>query len=221
MSVSSTMLDSPFVSARLTWDQFMESDAGEYMCLVRANGTDVTQSRTVSLLSSNLTLPPLLGTECSINSFEAYFQLRLLDADCLAWNQELQQYIAENIQVRLASIAMTLCEECVEITPNEIEVLDVPRCSSQMRRAAVLRGRINTNGINRRERIFCALSNWQRTGPLLQINNTLHLVDTSCLFESSSSSSPECPQQSLSSLSSTSSFTLIAFFTGLVLILYS
>ena len=160
---------SAYVTTRLRWqDGFQESDSGEYTCEVRASDTDLVSSETISLEISLVT--------CTLNSQTVYFQVRVLDTNCEIWGAELQSHITSNFETELVNIVNAMCQDC-DVTSNDIEVTGLDTCGNQVIGGAVFRGMIDTLDRERTQEIFCTLSTWQQTGPLVFVNNDFHLVD--------------------------------------------
>ena len=194
MSVLTREEGSAYVTARLRWlDEFQESDAGRYICEVRASDTDLVSSATISLeMTSGSVAPPTpTPATCTLNSQTVYFQVRVLDTNCEIWGPELQSHITSKFETELVSIVNARCQDC-DVTGSDLEVTGVATCSDQVTRGAVFRGMIDTLDQERTQEIFCTLSMWQQTGPLVLVNNDLHLVDKSCTVQSDSPTSAEC-----------------------------
>jgi hypothetical protein len=184
--------NSAYVSARLRWlDGFSESDAGNYTCVVRASDTGVVSSEEVSLKIRTEPPPTATPTTCSVSSQEAYFQVRVLDTDCEMWGDDLKADIARDFMREVVNSVSAACQDCV-VTSEDIQVNDVPTCSDQVERAAIFRGTLSTESSSRTQDIFCALSRWQQSGPLVRIGVDFHLVDRGCSIELRSLDALEC-----------------------------
>ena len=174
MSVWTRDEGSAYVTAQLRWlDEFQESDAGRYICEVRASDTDLVSSETISLEMTSVAPPTPTPATCTLDSQTVYFQVQVLDTNCEMLGME---EIANNFGDNLVSIVNTMCQDC-DVTDNDLEVMGVATCSDQVARGAVFRGVIDTSDKERTQEIFCTLSMWQQTGPLVLVNNDLHLVD--------------------------------------------
>ena len=195
-----------FVSARLRWldsDGFLESDTGNYTCVVRASDTDAV-SEVITLEIRTDPDPTETLMTCSVSSEETNFQVRVLDTNCLIWPEELKMEFARIFVVEVVNAVSAACQECV-VTSENIVVASTPTCSQQVERAAVFRGTMSTESLSRTQAIFCALSRWQQSGPLVWIDSDFHLVDRSCAIELGSLDIAECT----SVLSKSSSFPTI------------
>jgi hypothetical protein len=86
------------------------------------------------------------------------------------------QSVIPIFQRSLRGILSVLCRKCSIDLANFI-VIDAT-CSSEKQGAVVFRGSIfqSTHSID----IFCALSEWHRSGPRVLVNNRLHVVDRNC-----------------------------------------
>ena len=180
ISDSTSNQNSAFVSARLRWTVgFQESDIGNYTCMVRVNDTNAVQSKSVSL---ELTLPTV---ECSDSSLQTDFQICVLDADCLSWDENMTRDINTNFLSILKSIITAECLDC-DVAGRDVKlVLNPPTCRSE---AVVFNGSFSTEDTNLIEEVYCALNIWQqRRGVLVQINNRNRLVDFNCTTTFSSS----------------------------------
>ena len=195
-----------FVSARLRWidnDGFLESDAGDYTCVVRASDTDAVSSKVITLEIRTDPPPTETPMTCSVSSEETNFQVRVLDTNCLIWPEELKMEFARTFMDEVVNAVSAACQECV-ITSENIVVAGTPTCSQQVEGAAVFRGTVSTESLGRTQNIFCALSRWQQSGPLVWIDSDFHLVDRGCPAELRSPGAVECTLQL-----SESSFPLI------------
>ena len=185
---------SAYVSARLrSGEDFEETDAGTYSCVVRANDTGIITSKDV-ILEYTSAAPPTQVTPtptCSVDSREVLFELRMLDTDCDFWSEDLKQLIARDFMEEIVNAVGAECPEC-EVGLADLSLLSGPACSDQVIRAAVFRGMVSTDDRGRTEEIFCALSRWQGTRPLVLINNNFRVVDGNCSLELDSLESGEC-----------------------------
>lgn len=190
ISNSTSRENSAFVSATLIWqDEFMDSDAGQYSCFVQGNDTVATAIADITLESSpnsSLNSQPL---NCSVNSPVAFFQIRVLDTNCQEWDSDIKQQISRRFMDIILSVVAAECELCLIVSSDLIINTE---CSSQVERATVFRGTINTDESSTTEDIFCALYSWQQSGPFVLVNNSLHLVDQSCSAILESPADPEC-----------------------------
>ena len=168
---------SAYVTAQLRWlDEFEESDSGEYTCMVRASDTDLISSETISFEISSIDSSIVAPATCTLNSQLAYFQIRVLETNCEMWGTELQLHISSNFETQLVNIVNTMCQDC-NVSGNDLEVTGVATCGNQVIGGAVFRGMIDTLDQEQTQEIICTLSMWQRAGPLVFVDNDLHLVD--------------------------------------------
>ena len=191
-SESARTQNSAFVLARLrSLDGFLGSAAGDYACAVRANGTDAVSSKVVTLLLQTETTHTSTQMTCSVSSLETNFQVRVLYTDCLVWGEDLKVEISKNFMSNVVNIVGATCQDCA-ITLQDIIVESPPTCSQQVERATLFRGRVSTKNVSRTQDIFCALSQWQHSGPLIWMNSNFHLVDRGCALELRSLDAMEC-----------------------------
>ena len=189
-----------FVSARLKWlDGFQESDAGDYTCVVQASDTNAISSEVLTL---STTTPASTSVMCPLGSQEANFQVRVLYTDCLTWGENQKMDIARVFVSEVVNIVNAACDN---VTVRNIVVASPPTCSQQVMRAAIFRGTISTESASRTQEIFCVLSLWKQSGPLVRINSNFHLVDEGCTLGLRSLDDVEC----VLGLSGSSSFPLV------------
>lgn len=193
-SDSTRRANSAFVSATLiSQDEFNDTNTGDYSCILRANDTDSTDSRDITLKSSSnspLTSNPL---NCSVSSPVAFFQVRVLGTDCLNWDLVMKQLIAKRFKDTILSVVSAECKSC--LVASDHVITNTPECSSQVHGAAVFRGMITTDNRDTTKDIFCALYSWQQNGPLVLVDNEFHLVDQSCSAKLESPAELECSAQ--------------------------
>jgi hypothetical protein len=162
--------DPAVVSAKLQWlGGFLESDAGNYTCVVQASDTDASSSKVVSIKLSTETLPTVSRIPCSVSSQDADFQVRVLDTDCQMWG-------ADTARDFIRGVASAECQDCV-ITTQDIQIEDVPTCNEQERTVTV-RGTVSTESPSRTQNVFCALNRWQQSGPLIVLDDRIYLIDS-------------------------------------------
>jgi hypothetical protein len=167
--------DPAVVSAKLQWlGGFLESDAGNYTCVVQASDTDASSSKVVSIELRTEPLPTGFPVLYSVSSQEADFQVRVLDTDCEMWGEDLKTDIARDFMREVVNSVSAACQDCV-VTSEDIQVNDAPTCSEG---SAIFRGTVSTESSSRTQDIFCALSRWQQGMPLILINDNFSLVDS-------------------------------------------
>ena len=185
--------NSAFVSARLIWeDGFYPFDAGNYTCIVRDLSTSqiITHSKIISVDSSRTSSSTIVQRSCTLDSLTAYFQIRVLDTNCLSWEVDSDQQIASDISSVVQSSVSSECHHCITAS-DTVEIVGL-KCSKQVKHAALLRGVIRTEQVNLTESIFCALSRWKQNGPLLLLNGSSHFVDQDCDLVADSIATSEC-----------------------------
>lgn len=210
-----------FVSATLVWETgFVESDAGGYMCTLQDNDTTLVDSRNI-VLQASLTPTPI--TNCSLNVRTTYFRIRVLDTDCVSWNTGSKQLIISQFQDTVQSVVSAECNFCL----NELSGLTINtlQCSRQVSGAAVFRGRISTEETREAEDMFCVLYNWQQNGAYVLVNNSYHLVDSSCSVRLESLAEPECsaanssPNSNIVIIGAVAAIGAVLLFTTIIIIL--
>ncbi len=116
------------VSAVLGWR--VGFPIGSYTCRVRANDTDVIQSKSV-LLELTLPLPvepsPNL-VQCSASSLETSLQIR---TDCLSWSEDVKRDIDINFSNTLKGVIRAECSDCNIERDNMELVVDPELLSSE------------------------------------------------------------------------------------------
>lgn len=159
---------------------FKAINAGEYIC-----SADVVSSQT-AIFTIDLGDAQLSEPSCSVDSPSRLFQIRVLDTPCNEWDASLKQLIKYQFLRSIIVILSTQCDEC-SINDDNLMITHGPICSSERKRAALFRGIIANSSI-----AFCALNTWQRSGPVMVINNNLHIVDRLCNSKITSLYAPEC-----------------------------
>ncbi len=151
---------------------------GSYTCRVRANDTDVIQSKSV-LIKLTLPLPTAPSpnpVQCSVSSLGTSLQIRVFDTDCLSWSEDTKRDINTNFSNTLKGVIRAECSDC-NIERDNIElVVDPLTCSID--RTAVFRGVLSTQDPTLRKELYCVLDRWQQSGSLIQIDNQYHRVLT-------------------------------------------
>lgn len=163
---------------------------------------------------------PAPQVPCSVSTHEAYFQIRVLDTDCLIWSDDLKQHIATSFMDELMNVITAECRDCM-IPPNAVEITEGPTCSNQLSRGAVFRGMITTDTVTQTEDAFCALSLWQQNGPLVVINNHFLLVDRGCSIGLESPTGTECLAPPITTSSKTLPIIIGAAAGGVLLLVSS
>ena len=165
---------------------------GDYSCIMwPGDGSNRTYTKVVTLTSSKSSVTPTLLPTCTSESSQENFQIRILDTECENWEESLKERIARDFQNEMINIISTECQNCAAPGAS-VTILDSPTCSSELQGAAVFRGSITTGGADTTEDIFCTLDAWYRAGPLLRVNNKLHLVDQKCSLMLDLSTNAEC-----------------------------
>lgn len=157
---------------------FQALDAGEYVCLSNA------ESPQAAIFMIELGDAELSEPSCSVDSATSFFQIRVLNTRCNVWGESLKQVIRSQFLQSIMAILSIRCDEC-SINANNLMLTEGPVCSILVDRAVLFRGSISI--------AFCDLNTWQRSGPIIVIDDSLHLVDQHCDLKISSLSAPECP----------------------------
>lgn len=223
VSESSTV-NSATVSAQLKWTrEFVSSDAGSYQCIAhRPNATDQVEHQSVLLKAINVaqTAPPLLACNES-ELMLIYFQIRVLATDCEHWEKVNDTQIASSFHRDLLSIVRTKCN--CEVSGTELVLLGSPHCSSK---AAIFQGKIELS--EKSKEIYCNLLEWQKSLPLVRVNDHFQAVDVSFPLKVSSLNNDDCNtvSEDLEVVNGARSPTIVAividsilliiFFTGLL-----
>lgn len=164
---------------------FIESDAGNYTCVVQTNRSGLVQTMVVSLIFE----PPSI--DCSLNILTVYFAILLVGADCMAWEKRTSQNISSLLRDELVDAVNNECQDC-SITSDHIAVISGPACSSQVSGATVFKGRISTEAFIFTEDIFCALTAWHQNEPRVFIGSTLYSINQGCPLRLISPNHTEC-----------------------------
>ena len=181
-----------FVSAKLAITLFRESDVGNYSCIVRTQDGSKMHMETVRL---TLNLSPLSTDpsvpQCMTDSAKVMFQLRVFDVNCSNFLRSVSsEVITSDTRNDLLTVVNAECASCLDMA-NTVSISVTPSCSQDVEGAIVFRVSVTTGSVESTESVFCALDTWIHTSPLMQVNNALHQVDSSCIL-SSGSSSTEC-----------------------------
>lgn len=158
---------------------FQSFHAGQYVC------SDDVPIFTIEL-GESLAIP-----SCLVDSTMILFQIRVLNTQCKEWDESLKQVIKSQFLQSLIAILSVRCSEC-SINANDLMLTEGLICSSQVDRAALLRGIISI--------AFCELNIWQQSGPFIAIDGSLHQVDRHCNLRVTSLSAGECPAHSESAM---------------------
>ena len=214
----SRTVDMGSVSAKLIFDVgFNSTYNGEYQCVVKetesSSSSRVQNERLTETGSVTSTPPPT----CSVTTSEVNFQIRILNTDCDSWTPAQRDSIGSAFPDELTRIIRMECS--CDVSESYVETLATPVCSTKVDNGVVFRGTIRTTSASDTEEIFCALSDWQQTRPLVNINSQLFQVDTGCSLRVDSFSSPECVSTSTEPIEQTTLIIAIAVPTGVVVIL--
>lgn len=159
---------------------FKGFDVGEYACSSSDSLSQITIF-TIGLGDSGPSVP-----SCSLDSTTRLFQIRVLGTRCSRWDENLKQVIKSQFLRSIMAILLVLCVEC-SFNADNLRIIDGPVCSSQIEGAALFRGIIADSRI-----AFCDLMSWQQSGPIVVIDDSLHLVDQHCDLIVTSLTTPEC-----------------------------
>lgn len=159
------------------------SDSGSYSCIVRGVGTQATQtdSATITLQVTSGKIPIDTTPQCLLDSFTVYFQLQVLGT-CEYEEQDAIEEVVIEIRDFLIGGIISQCTECV-ISDEAILISYGPLCSNSKSGATLFKGEISTADAGLTQSIFCGLTAWYQSIPLIRINNELKLVDQDCTLE--------------------------------------
>lgn len=175
-NTSTSSLDASAV-ATLQWDAMALHTAGAVVsCDVisgRENMTYPFRIDTVSQISS------LASSECAVESDITNFQFRVMKVfGNVCQHQNISSRYREQFQVVLMTVVETLCTVCGRVEVEEITVTSMS-CSEEPQ-SVVFVGQVATAARDRTRRLVCALSEWQRSQPLVFLEESFHEVDPNC-----------------------------------------
>ena len=170
------------------------ADVGTYKCEVRESGEEeIVDSQLVELSQGD----PGASSDgdCEkVSADSVLFQLRVATSDCLTWNQDTKSAITEEFQNLLFRLLSTQCdhEDCC-VSKETLTVVSL-KCSDVIEGGAIFRGSIETGSASKTEMVTCALSHWQRSQPLVTVENNRFLVDSGCGLWIETYSEEECAE---------------------------
>lgn len=178
--------NSIFTSAHLQFrNGFTVFDTAKYTCTVREIVSGFSDSVNITLVPSSERYVPAFTPTCVSNSTTAYFQIQVLDTNCTTWMEPLKGEITKNFYDALVGGILSQCEGCVASVSTVMT--NPPTCNTLVKRAAIFRGEVTTQQMDRTEAIYCALNQWKQYGPAVVIAGVLKQVDQECHFELTSS----------------------------------
>ena len=173
--------------------QFSVADVGTYKCEVRRAGEEeIVDSQLVELSQGDPTSSTPVDGDCeSVSQESVLFQLRVATSNCLAWTQDRKSAITEEFQNFLFRLlSSTQCgDSCV--TREMLTVVSL-ECSDVIEGGAVFRGTIETGSASNTAAVTCALSRWQRSRPLVTVEDNRFYVDSQCGLQIESYAEGEC-----------------------------
>ena len=171
------------VDAALNWDDgsLHVDRAATVSCTILGSHGDTNISyafRLDSVKQSTQTFPEV----CDVEGNETLFQVRLLDLsrDLCGNYREKAATLQTRLQVVLLSVAESVCEGCGVVEEKELVVTKSFMCGQGLSTGVVFIGKVTTSSAQRTSQIFCALSNWQQSKPLVAIDGQFYQLDEDC-----------------------------------------
>jgi len=188
--ISETVKDNEmmgFISARLKFSGFAQTDAGDFTCYVQDGYTDVVHTETIKV---EYDLP---RKGCSVNSPKVYFAILLLNTDCKMWEEIESQEISSIFLQEILEIINDRCQNCSAISSEHVTIMTGPECSNHAPKATVFKGTIETEANIFTTDIFCALTSWHGEDmPHIVLNDTMYFIDRDCVLRLISPNDTEC-----------------------------
>lgn len=180
--------------------EFAVSDAAAFSCFLQIDEFTQFQIKTVSLRAVLKPFPTPVSHSCSAFHDRTFFQIRILGVrNCGSWREESKFNISRDFELALRGAIAATCEDCP--SPDEVIITSTPRCSVAVGNAIAFWGRVVSQNVDNKNRLFCSLSSWQQSSPEIKFlnDNKFYLVDHSCPLEINSSSATGCeiPSRSL------------------------
>lgn len=189
-SYSTSSTSGRFTSALLNFERgFTSFDTGRYSCIAEANNSESYSASVILVSMTDEETVRFAPNACSVTSETAYFQIRVFDTDCSAWDENFKGQIASDFKIVLVSAILSQCPNCLDV--ENALLMYAPKCSELLVRAAVFRGEVTTEHVRPTENVYCALNTWQAFGPSALITGKLKRIDRDCTFQLGSLSS-EC-----------------------------
>ena len=170
--------------------------AGDYICYVTGHDSNTTESVLITLEVSRKGIPKERQAPCPVKLVTVYFQLQVLDTECLSWQQNRTEKTAEIAKEALIGGIISLCDGCETFIGDSIVISHGPLCSKALTGATVFRGEITTTDAIITSKALCALTVWYQSSPLIRINDEFKFLDLGCsLVVKSLLSSSSCTGQ--------------------------
>ncbi|CAI8038942.1 Basement membrane-specific heparan sulfate proteoglycan core protein [Geodia barretti] len=171
IDTNTTVVGGIAISQLVFSSQFSVANVGTYKCEVRRTGEEgLVDSQLVELSQGDPATTAPVGDCESVSEDMVLFQLRVATSGCMTWNQDRKSAITEEFQNFLFRLMSTQChqEDCV--TKETLTVVSL-ECSDVKEGGAVFRGTIETGSASKTEMVTCALSRWQRSRPLVTVED--------------------------------------------------
>jgi hypothetical protein len=192
IDTSTTVVGGIAISQLVFSSQFSVANVGTYKCEVRRTGEEgIVDSQLVELSQGDPTSTTPVGDCESVSEDTVLFQLRVATSSCLTWNQDRKSAITEEFQNFLFRLLSTQCDQEDCVTKETLTVVSL-ECSDVIEGGAVFRGTIETGSASKTEMVTCALSRWQRSRPLVTVEDNRFYVDSQCGLQIESYAEEEC-----------------------------
>ena len=192
IDTNTTVVGGIAISQLVFSSQFSVANVGTYKCEVRSTGEEgLVDSQLVELSQGDPVTTTTVGDCESVSEGKVLFQLRVAMSGCMTWDQDRKSAITEEFQNFLFRLVSTQChqEDCV--TKETLTVVSL-ECSDVKEGGAVFRGTIETGSASKTEMVTCALSRWQRSRPLVTVEDNRFYVDSQCGLQIESYAEEEC-----------------------------
>ena len=154
-----------------------ERDAGEYFCSVQNQMNSASAQFSIQSGDSAQAMLPCSEVVNSTNPF----QIRVLNTSCNKWiSTDKNKYLALFIR-SITSILYHSCPVCY------ITAAEQPTCKEE---AALFRVLLANPLLT--ENVYCALLSWHQSRPAIALDNSMHLIDSSCSLIIGSLQDPGC-----------------------------
>ena len=218
IDTSTTVVGGIAISQLVFSSQFSVANVGTYKCEVRRTGEEgLVDSQLVELSQGDPATTTPVGDCESVSEDMVLFQLRVATSGCMTWNQDRKSAITEEFQNFLFRLMSTQChqEDCV--TKETLTVVSL-ECSDVIEGGAVFRGTIETGSASKTEMVTCALSRWQRSRPLVTVEDNRFYVDSQCGLQIESYAEEECLEPESEGQKDMRMILMIAVSVGVVLL---
>ena len=172
---------------------YTRADAGQYACMFHTDNSSSSRTRVVRLgYTTNRVAEAQV--RCQIDSSTAYFQIRVLNLPCGAWDREVVTLAEASLEDVLRSEITSSCDACT-LENTTIVITNLTSCSALLDKAIVFKGSIISTDLALTKATFCELDKWQDTGPEILLGSSssdMYFVDRKCSFKLESLEEPEC-----------------------------